>query len=323
MKITAVAPWFGSKCTLAPEIVRQLGPHRYYLEPFCGSLAVLLAKEPSANETVCDLHGALTNLAWVLQDRDLAERLYGRLAGTLYCEDLYQESKAWLVKHKPSKFRLVEIEAGCQPPSRQADLDWAYHYFTAAWMGRNGCAGTARTNYQFAMRWTANGGSGPVRFAAAVGSIPDWHNRLRNVCILRRDAFGVLESVADEDGLAIYADPPYLLETRSDKAGFGRATGSARYLFEFTEADHVLLATRLRTFRRARVVVSYYDHPQLRELYPGWTKLNCSRHKRLHIQNKRGAKRREAPEVLLLNGPAFGADREGLFAQLSEEGSHR
>lgn len=42
--ITAIAPWFGSKRTLAPRIVAELGSHRAYWEPFCGSMAVLLAK---------------------------------------------------------------------------------------------------------------------------------------------------------------------------------------------------------------------------------------------------------------------------------------
>ncbi len=51
-KITAIAPWFGSKRTLAPEIVRRLGLHRAYCEPFCGSMAVLLAKPPCSFELV-------------------------------------------------------------------------------------------------------------------------------------------------------------------------------------------------------------------------------------------------------------------------------
>lgn len=38
MKISAIAPWFGSKRTLAPRIVEVLGEHRAYWEPFCGSL---------------------------------------------------------------------------------------------------------------------------------------------------------------------------------------------------------------------------------------------------------------------------------------------
>jgi DNA adenine methylase len=42
--ITALVPWFGSKRTLAPEIVLELGPHRWYGEPFLGSGAVLIRR---------------------------------------------------------------------------------------------------------------------------------------------------------------------------------------------------------------------------------------------------------------------------------------
>ncbi|KKK94504.1 hypothetical protein LCGC14_2682220 [marine sediment metagenome] len=46
-KIKAIAPWFGGKRNLAPKIVDALGDHRVYWEPFCGSMAVLMAKPPS------------------------------------------------------------------------------------------------------------------------------------------------------------------------------------------------------------------------------------------------------------------------------------
>lgn len=46
--IGAVAPWFGGKRTLAPRIVEALGPHKAYVEPFCGSCAVLLVNAGEA-----------------------------------------------------------------------------------------------------------------------------------------------------------------------------------------------------------------------------------------------------------------------------------
>ena len=62
-KIGAIAPWFGSKRSMAPIIVSELGPHSAYWEPFCGSMAVLMAKPPCIMETVNDLHADLINLA--------------------------------------------------------------------------------------------------------------------------------------------------------------------------------------------------------------------------------------------------------------------
>src|SRR5262249_40820765 len=96
MKITALAPWFGSKRTLAPRIVETLGPHKAYWEPFCGSMAVLLAKEPATMETVNDLHGDLINLARVVQSEPSAVELYGRLARTFMGEKLFKaEALEW------------------------------------------------------------------------------------------------------------------------------------------------------------------------------------------------------------------------------------
>lgn len=304
MHLYAIAPWFGSKRTLAPLIVDELGEHKYYFEPMAGSMSVILAKEPAHHETVCDLHGALTNLAWVVQDAVLAPQLYDELQRVLYNDELYGISKSWL-----ANFEGTELDSN---EFKKPLVSWAYHYFIASWMGRNGTAGTQRINYQIATRWTAGGGSGPLRFRNAVASIPGWCERLRNVHIMRRNCFDVLPKVEDAEGVAIYADPPYLLSTRSNKDK-DRAGGVGRYLHEFGPEDHKRLAVELQRFEKARVVVSYYDSPELEKLYPGWTKLGCARQKNLHVQNKRGMGVKEAPEVLLINGPSFTQKKDKLF----------
>jgi DNA adenine methylase len=277
---------------MAPLIVEQLGPHRAYYGICCGSLAVEMAKEPSSQETVCDLHGDLVNLARVLRDEATAADLYARLSRTLASEQLFEESKVFCASEPPNG----------------PDVERAYHYFFSSWLGRNGVAGTKRSNLQIATRWTNNGGSPTIRLRSAIDSIPDWHVRLCNILILRRDCFKVLESVEDEDGTAIYADPPYLTSTRTGK------DAASRYLHEFASADHERLAAGLCRFRKARVVVSYYHDERLSQLYPGWVQLDCTRAKNLSVQGRRGAEKQEAPEVLLINGPSLGGqDAGGLF----------
>lgn len=290
--ITAIAPWFGGKRTLASTIVEELGPHRAYFEPFCGSLAVLLAKPPAAIETVNDLHGDLTNLAAVLCSERTAEKLYGRLVHTLCSEDLYKRTCAWVAA----------------APDYADDVFRAYCFFVMSWMGRNGVSGTVRTNFAMAVRWTPGGGAGGKRFASAVDSIPAWHRRLRVVTILNRDAFDIIPNIDDVEGVAIYVDPPYILDSRSGKGG------GSRYEHDFTEEDHVRLAEQLSRFQHARVVVSYYDHPKLAGLYTGWTKRNCAVNKTLALQNKRGGKPTVAPEVLLMNGPSLAKGSQCLLS---------
>ena len=299
MLVKAIVPWMGGKRTMAPLIVEQLGKHGQYFEPFCGSLAVLLAKPPCQKETVNDLHGDLINLAFVLQDEQCAPELYDRLQRALFCEELLTKAKSVLSSGDlDPEFRVGTANSEA--------TERAYWYFLSSWMGRNGTAGTARVDYQIAVRWTKNGGSPTVRWKHAVESIPWWHERLRNVVILRRNAFSILDRFEDVKETAIYADPPYHAKTRGD----GKSGSSAKYQHEFNHDnplfgdDHKRLRDILSIYKKARIVVSYYDCPEIRALYAGWTFIESYRQKHLHAQNGRGARPKEAPEVLIVNGPA-------------------
>lgn len=311
MKVRAIAPWFGGKRTLAPDIVHQLGPHTQYFEPFCGSMAVLFAKQPSQKETVNDMHGDLINLARVIADPEAAPTLYSRLLAAPFSEDLLKQARDYLT----SELFSIDLELSDGVIYQQA-INRAYWYFLASWMGRNGTAGTERVDYQIAVRWTANGGSPTVRWRNAVESLPAWHRRLLNVVILRRDALKILDRFEDTPKTAIYADPPYMRETRSN--GSPKSGGGGRYLHDFNDVhpdrrgglfeesdQHDQVAEILRGYRNARIVVSYYDCDRARELYAGWTFLDRTRQKHLHAQNGRGARPKDAPEVLIINGPEY------------------
>src|SRR5690349_9058411 len=62
-------PYYGGKMSTAAEIVDLLPEHRHYVEPYAGSLSVLLAKAPAPFETVNDLHAELMTFWRVLRDR--------------------------------------------------------------------------------------------------------------------------------------------------------------------------------------------------------------------------------------------------------------
>lgn len=279
--IGALAPWYGSKRTLAAQIVRQLGEHRVYWEPFCGSMAVLFAKERVTYETVNDLHQDLINLALVVQDEEMALDLYGRVSRLLFHEDLLALAKEHLT-------------SSAADPSRP-DVERAYWYLVFSWMGFNGISGTPlnRTG-SICVRYSGQGGNGATRWSSVVDSIPDWHRRLLGVQIINRDAFDVLKRIDDEDGTALYIDPPYL-------------TKGARYVHDFLPTDHVRLAGLLHRLKKSRIVVSYYDHPMLKDLYPTWSTVTSAQlgmnRNMLNTRRQNGAV--EAPEVLLVNGPVY------------------
>lgn len=286
MTIKALAPWFGGKRTLAPRIVAELGEHRAYWEPCCGSMAVLLAKPEAPMETVNDLHGDLINLARVIaspRHEELSERLYR----TLMCDGIFDEVKAECAMEGPVAESIEEVA------DEHVERAWAY--FVMSWQGRNGSAGTKLGNVTVATRFTSNGGSGGFRFRSAADSIPAWHARLSRVLIKRMDLFEILDRVEDKAGSAIYLDPPYVKK------------GTA-YIHDFSGIDHHRLAQACARFTRTRVVVSYYEHKALRNYWKGWTFVPCPISKALVNQGMRDAEVNEkAPEILIINGPSFTA----------------
>lgn len=98
---------------------------------------------------------------------------------------------------------------------------------------------------------------------AAIAAIEERDDLVRLVA----DALPYLEGFkvgADLGRVLIYADPPYLLSTR---------TGRDRYLHEFTNEDHGRLAAALRRLgaEGVAVIVSGYPSDLYDRLYDGWS----------------------------------------------------
>ncbi len=274
-KISAVAPWMGSKRQLAARIIAELGPHRSYFEPFCGSMAVILSKPVARHEVVNDLNRDLVNVATVLRTRPLVADLLTRLHFTLAAEEIYRESRQ--VTMEPYRGRL-------------GDVDRAYHALVMWWLGRNGIAGTKPSETGFSARYTARGGSGGVRFRNLVSSIPWFARRLERVDVLNQDGVRVIDKIPDDSGAAIYCDPPYFVKAK-------------KYQHDFESSDHDRLAQALNRFRQVRVVLSYYPHPRLEALYPAdrWRRVEISVTKNIRNTAIRGCAGVKAIEVLLVN----------------------
>lgn len=285
--INALAPWFGAKRIMAPRIVAELGKHSAYWELFCGSMAVSLAKPPCAMETVNDLNGDLINLARCIRHETLGPKLYRRL-------------RRWLAANDELDIAAQAVKAWDRAPATsEPDIDRAEAYFATSWMGRNGVAGTQSYNQGFSRRFTKNGGHAATRWNGAVASIPAWRRRMRNFTILSECGIGLAERIEDAKGVCIYADPPYYRK-------------GANYVHDFTVEDHERLAKALSRFTRTRVAVSYYDEPEIRALYAGWTFDDCAMTKALVNQGMRDKKGTvKAPEVLIINGESFTAG--GLY----------
>lgn len=293
MKIRTILPWFGGKRKMARRIARECcqqdgTPPKSFWEKCCGGCAVTLAMPRCAHMTVVDKHPALMNLIRVIQDPVLGPQLYRRLRRVVCHSEVFDDARQALTAATASLFGGGEL----------APIDAAFHYFVASWMGRNGVSGAKRALQSMAIRWTSGGGHGGVRFAGAVDSIPSWRRRMRDITALQMDIFYTMEKVEDQEGTSIYIDPTYLFDEQ-------HRSGNCQYEYEFSPRDHARLAAAARRFNKGRLVISYYDHPLLRELYDGWTFVHHPTKKNLHVQNRRGVGSVDVPEILIINGPSW------------------
>lgn len=239
---TASAPilrYHGSKFRLAPWITSFFPEHRVYVEPFGGSAGVLLQKARASDEVYNDLDGEIVNVFRVLRDRKASAELL-RL-----CQ---------LIPYASEEFDLAQQAA--RDPIEQARRtlfrSWAGFGSASATRGRSG------------MRSVTNAGRyKPVAcFWTRVSElIPQFTARLAKVIIESRPAIRVMKQHDSEQTLH-YVDPPYLLETRSE-----RGVGSYRY--EMAITDHEILLTNLASLD-GMVVLSGYDSSFYSNALPGW-----------------------------------------------------
>jgi methylase of polypeptide subunit release factors len=96
--------------------------------------------------------------------------------------------------------------------------------------------------------------------SAALGALPGEYPGLERVC---NDALAFLDGFDWESAgrVLIYADPPYLHETR---------TSRHRYNHEMTQAQHVALLARLAAGLPASVILSGYPSKLYDDALPGW-----------------------------------------------------
>jgi DNA adenine methylase len=233
--------WMGGKGSIASHIVALLPKHDTYIEPFLGGGAVLMAKLPSKIELVNDIHSQLINFFRVLREEKQAVRLKRLLQLTPYA----REEHTWCREN-----------SACDDP-----VERARRFFVAV-----------RQSFGYAEdeTWGRSlaGSQGPTRrYCSTVDRIDIYAERLRTVQIECKD-FRSLLSRCDRRGVCVYADPPYLKETRHKQGSL--------YRHDMTEQDHYELLDILCGFTRAKVVLSGHHAPMYAKRLRHWRQYEFS-----------------------------------------------
>ncbi|MDW8141214.1 MAG: DNA adenine methylase [Candidatus Bipolaricaulota bacterium] len=232
--------WYGGKFSHLDWLLPLLPRAKHYCEPFGGSAAVLLNREPSPIETYNDIDGEVVNFFRVL--RDQKEALIEAIGLT--------------------PFSRKEFERAISEPTKGlSELERARRFYIRARQVRTGLAQTASSGRWAHCRLTSRAGmAGAVsRWLGAVEDLPLIAQRLLRVQIEHDDAFRVIERYDSADTL-FYCDPPYPHDARGD---------SKAYSYEMTDAQHKDLAELLHNVK-GKVAISGYHCKLLDDLYADW-----------------------------------------------------
>lgn len=248
--VTAIAPWFGSNRTLAANVGRALSGCDWVGVGFAGGMSELLHIR-ARTVVVNDLHTHVLNLAAAVADPLIRPVLVDRLNALPFHPDVLAAAQERCQRREINDDWFGTTERVVAP-----DLDWACDYFVASWMSRHGTAGTkGEFGATFSVRWDASGGDSATHYRNAVAGLDAWAGVMRFCNFVRMDVFKFLAKVKDRTLHGIYCDPPF------PDVGDG-------YKYTFTTADQRKLAAKLAAFEACAVVVRFYDHPLIRELYP-------------------------------------------------------
>lgn len=227
----------GGKWGMAKEIVALMPKHRSYLEPFFGSGAVLFNKPPSSIETVNDIDGDIVNFFRVLREQpdDLADAI----ALTPYSRDVFDDAhENW----GSSEFdRAYRFAVRCK-------MGFGFKTYRKSWYKIDVHA----REKAYAVRcWNRM----PEELLLAA-------ERLKEVQIENQSALDLVRKF-NHNNVLIYADPPYLMNTR----------GGKQYRHEMTEQDHVELLDALKQHKGTVILSGYPSEMYDRELV-GWSRID-------------------------------------------------
>jgi DNA adenine methylase len=231
--------YFGGKVMLADRIAELLPAHQHYVEPYCGSLAVLLAKRPAKMETVNDLDDELMTFWGVL--RDDPEELARACALTPHSrhENARADDREGLPPLEVARRVWVKLTQGRDRALRGASTGWRHYVYPAG-------SSVSLPDYL----------DGYVERMAAAA------RRLHAVSLECISALELVAKYGAEQHVLLYVDPPYLGDTRDPRNNYKHEMR--------TEAEHRELAEALHAAAAAVVVSGYPSALYDLELYRGW-----------------------------------------------------
>ena len=180
--------YFGSKHRLALPILKYLPPHNAWVDAFCGSAALTLAKSPAPIEIINDINGEIINFFEQLRNRP--KKIYSMLDFTPYARE--------------------ELKKARENGGRISQIERARQFIVSSMMSINGMFGDHRGGFSYSNSYARSGmearvsrwNNMPLRLQFVV-------DRLKNVRIENKDARTLVKAFIKRPATLMYLDPPY------------------------------------------------------------------------------------------------------------------
>jgi hypothetical protein len=229
MTLLAPFPYFGGKRSVAAGVWERLGSPSQYIEPFCGSAAVLLAaRKPAALEVVCDASGFIANFWRAVKHQPAA---VADAADYPVSHIDLGARHIWLVA------QIERVGSELRDPNWPGDAKVAgwWLWGQCCWIGSGWCdwEGAARERRRSGSPgdWAGADATSAGMGVQAIGQVPHagnaettlltscgraaWHwlhklaERLERVRVVHGDWSRCLNNHFGGDDTAIFLDPPY------------------------------------------------------------------------------------------------------------------
>jgi DNA adenine methylase len=237
--------WYGGKFSHLDWLLPLLPESHHYCEPFSGSGAVLLNRQPSLVETFNDIDGEVVNFFKIL--RDNSDELMKAISLTPFSREEFHNA--------------IHSDREMLPQMERARL-----FYVRARQARTGLAQTATLGRWANCKETSRSGmSGVVsRWLGGVEALAEIAERLLRVQIENRPAVDLIK-LYDSPSTLFYCDPPYLHDTRGDSKAYG---------FEMVESEHINLSEALNLCS-GKVAISGYRNKLMDKLYKSWRRFDA------------------------------------------------
>lgn len=183
--------YYGAKQRISRQIISSLPPHNCWVEAFCGSAALTLAKVPAPIEIINDQDDQIVNLFDQL--RNNSEALFEAVALTPYARAEFERARSNEIVIDP--------------------LEKARRFLVATMLTVNGTNGSTHSGFSFSTSYSREDVEARVnRWKNMPKRLEKVVQRLRNIRVENRDARELLDFFLDRPATLVYLDPPYFVK---------------------------------------------------------------------------------------------------------------